>query len=261
MKSSLTLLLILIISHVISQPIHQKDKSLEWPIGKVINYSKSNWDGTNESLISIYFKEGGWIESLKWHEGANQATIISARIDFKTGSIHHFKNIRCVDGDCNQLGEMYFDPASTNYIINFGPIIDTISGVAEYWHSYDFDWASLMVAFLHKEEPSDHQFMRYDFTMVDGKPGFGKIGKVVMNYKGIQQVNNRQCHLYTIDGTGLENKGGKIWFDVNENLLMGYKIELPDEDSYQNVNFQFISTGKMKVKEWESFKKSKSIAE
>ena len=91
---------------------------------------------------------------------------------------------------------------------------------------------------------------------MNGEPGFGPVGHVAMIYKGIDKNNDVMSHLYEIDGAGLENRGGKIWFRKSDNMLMGFKIELPDENSYQNVSFQFDSSEQMTESAWEDFKKS-----
>ena len=257
MRFTLFIILMLFATFLLSQANQLRFDSEKWPTGMVFHYQKSNWDGTHEGRISIFFKEGMWIESAKWREGSTNVSIIPAKIDPITLSVHHFKNIRCEGGVCQQRGEMFFDNDANGYIINFGPLNDTIKGIPKYWHSYDFDWASLMTAFIFKVNSSDHHFMRCDFTMISGQPGFGEIGKVIMPYEGIQKIDDIDCHVYLINGPGLENRGGKIWFSTGQNLLRGFKIDIPDEDSYQNVDFRFISSESMDEKQWEAFKKSK----
>lgn len=248
-------LLITIASH--TQVSHFDFSKEEWPEKTVLHYKKTNWDGSNEGFISIYFKDGDWLESIKWHEGSNQVSIIPAKIDHSTFSVHHFKNIRCENGDCNQLGEMVKDPETGDYIINFGAFKDSISHVPAYWHSYDFDWASLMAAFLFKKTHTSHQFQRYDFFMKNGQPGFGYLGDVQMEYKGKYLKNNKLSHVYSIDGSGLSHQGGEIWFSEKESVLMGFKIKTPDESSYQDVDFKWLSMETMELSEWEAFKESK----
>lgn len=69
--------------------------------------------------------------------------------------------------------------------------------------------------------------------------------------------NEALCHVYAIDGPGLTNQGGEIWFNASTSILEGFKIRLPDEDSYQNVLFNYSRTESMNITEWEEFKKSK----
>ena len=257
MKTFTLLGLLFIAGLSYGQQDHFEYNAEKWPENTVVHYVKSNWDGTHQSNISVYFKDGEWIESLKWQEGSSQVTIVPAKIDHSTFSVHHFKNITCIDGECRQRGEMVKDKATGHYLLNFGPFQDTITNIPEYWHSYDFDWASLMVAFLFKKEHASYQFERCDFFIKDGEPGFGPFDTITMDYKGLQTKLKNPHHLYIIDGPGLNHEGGEIWFSANQSLLLGFKIKTPDEDSYQNVDFRFIEMEKMKPSDWEAFKRSK----
>ena len=231
-----------------------------WPRNTVIHYEKSNWDGTNKGRVSIYFGDYMSIESIKWHE-KGRASIVPAKIDPQTLSVASIQSIRFQDGAYTTMGEMTKDPDSHSYFLRFGDFRDTLSSIPEYWHSYDFDWASLMVAFLFKSDTSRHSFSRCDFQMVDNQPSFIEIGEINMEVKGERTVDHIPCIEYAISGSGLNHKGGQIWFSRDKNLLMGFKIEQPDEDSYQNVLFTYVNLEKMNPSEWKSFKKSICIQE
>lgn len=257
MKSIYSVIFCFFTTLLASQISDLKYSQDQWPTNTVLHYTKSNWDGTNKSFISICFKDENWIESIKWHEGSPQVSVIPAKINHKRFSVDHFINIQCNQDGCNQMGEMIKNQNSNSYIINFGSFKDTINNIPRYWHSYDFDWASLMAAFIFKQGVEDHQFERCDFSMIDGKPGFGPIGTVKMIYEGIKFKDGTPLKTYTIDGPGLHNQGGKIWFSKDQGLMMGFKIKLPDEDSYQDVDVKFLRKEVMDHSEWEAFKESK----
>jgi len=229
----------------------------KWPLHTVIHYSKANWDGSNKGYVSVYFKDKQWMESLKWHEGQKQATVVPAKIDHTTFNVSHFKNFRCQEGQCRQLGEMFWNEAIGGFVLQLGELNDTITNIPSYWHSYDFDFGSLMAAFLFKKAPDTHQFHRADFQEQGGNFSFGPIGLIEMTYVGKNQVQGVDCHLYSINGPGLHDRGGKIWFDVKNMLMRGFKIELPDESSYNNVDFQYLGQEQMNPTEWEEFKQQK----
>ena len=228
-----------------------------WPEHTVAHYSKANWDGSNQGFISVYFKDGDWLESLKWHDGHNQATVVPAKIDHQSFNVVHFKNFRCQEGNCQQLGEMYWLDELEGYVLKLGEMSDTVSNIPSYWHSYDFDFASLMAAFLFKKDNSSHTFSRVDFQRINGNYLFGPMGDIVMEFKGTVQIEGSACNLYAIDGPGLNNRGGEIWFDQETKLLKGYKIQEPDESSYNSVDLKFLGAEKMSPKEWEDFKEDK----
>lgn len=216
-----------------------------WPEGSVALYTKSNWDGTNKGHIAIYFKDDVTIESLKWHEGHPQATVVTARVNPQTFNVTYFENLRCQDGQCRKLGEMSWDKTIRGFVLQFGEITDTISNVPPYWHSYDFDFASLMIAFLFKKNTASHKFQRMDFQENERGLIFTDFGQIEMNYQNTAMINGSNCHLYQINGPGLENQGGEIWFDQTTNLMRGFKIKLPDERSYNSVDLQLLEQKKM----------------
>lgn len=257
MRLIVTLILLLAGFTVSAQNDQLEYDEKKWPLNKVFHYSKSNWDGSNKGYVSVYFKDGLWIESLKWHEGHAQATVVPAKINPETFTVTHFKNFRCQQGQCRQLGEMYWDEAVDGYIMQLGEVTDTVTNIPAYWHSYDFDFASLMSAFLFKKHPDSHQFHRADFQEVSGKFSFGPIGLIEMIYDKETPINGVNCHLYQINGPGLEQKGGEIWFEAKNMLLRGFKIQLPDESSYHSVDFQYLRQERMSPSQWEDFKQQK----
>jgi hypothetical protein len=249
--------LILTYQMLSAQTDQLKFDKTHWPTHRVIHYSKANWDGSNKGFVSVYFKDHEWIEALKWHQGHKQATIVPAKINHETFNVTYFKNFRCQHGKCTPLGEMYWDQYVQGFILHLGDVTDTVTNLPNYWHSYDFDFSSLMTAFLFKNNTESHVFERTDFQEIDGRFTFGAIGQIKMTYEGEQVINGHSCHLYGIDGPGLNHKGGEIWFDKKTLLLKGFKIKEPDESSYNNVDFQFLGQEQMSPERWENFKKEK----
>ena len=229
----------------------------KWPTHQVVHYSKANWDGSNQALISVYFKDDQWVEALKWHQGQAEATVIPAKIDHETFNVSHFRNLHCENGECQLRGEMYWNTEIDGFILQLGDRIDTVVNMPSYWHSYDFDFTSLMVAFLFKNNTKPHVFQRADFYESEGGFKFGPMGEITMEYKGEKTFKNSKCHLFTIDGPGLNNQGGEIWFDQDSQLLKGFKIKEPDESSYNSVDYQYLGKEQMSGEEWETFKQKK----
>ena len=240
-----------------AQTSQLKFEQSKWPVHTVLHYTKANWDGSNLGFVSVYFKDKDWIESLKWHEGHDQATIVPAKIDHKSFNVVHFQNFRCQEGACKQLGDMQWRSDLAGFILKFGENADTITNVPTYWHSYDFDFASLMTAFLFKNDTTPHEFQRADFHEVNGSLKFGPMGTIELVYQGEVDFNGNSCNLYEIDGPGLNQQGGEIWFDQQTGVLKGFKIKLPDESSYNSVDFKFIGQEEMSNAEWEDFKQAK----
>ncbi|HET6721226.1 MAG TPA: hypothetical protein VFH07_00695 [Chitinophagaceae bacterium] len=53
-------------------------------------YKKSNWDGTHSSSVFLSVADSNRLESFKWSEGDEVATLVTAIIDWKTFSVAEF---------------------------------------------------------------------------------------------------------------------------------------------------------------------------
>src|SRR5688572_1178482 len=74
------------------QPRSFTDKHL------LYEYKKSNWDGTHSSSVFLYVADSNRLESFKWSEGDEVATLVTAIIDWKTYSVAEFQNHKLKKG-------------------------------------------------------------------------------------------------------------------------------------------------------------------
>lgn len=224
----------------------------------VYQYQKSNWDGTHRSDIFLFVRNNQQLESFKWSEGDHVATLVKAWMDWNNFSIRKFENWRVekdkepyVRASLEQFapGEMRFEA---------GELKDTATIDNYPWHSYDFDFAGLGFSWRAlKEKRKDFTFYINDVIMKDGKPVFGGKGLVLVKYQADENVNERNCLKYNIDGPGLENKGGTIWLDPETFMIQRYQIVLPDEDGFKNGYLNLLNKFKMTPEQWEKFVREK----
>ena len=226
-------------------------------MNKVLHYSKSDWDGANKSNVSIYFKEGNWIEFVKWTEDESDITIIPVRIDPQSLGIVEMKNISCDDGGCLEYSEVMTDGSNSSFVTDFCTLGDNLTCNAMLSKNDDFNWVSLMVGILTRGEPVTSAFDRYNFSMNDGQLSFGRVGEVEMKYLIKMRKDAVLSHILSINGPGLNNRRGEIWFDANSEVLRGIRVDLPEDDSYNSVTFKFDDMENMSPIEWEYFKNMK----
>jgi hypothetical protein len=126
------------------------------------------------------------------------------------------------------------------------------------WQSYDFDFAGLGFTWRAlKDKRSSFYFHRADAALVNGNMAFVNVGKVQVDFEGMETINGKSCLKYKADGAGLENKGGHIWINPFNFMIEQYKIALPDEPGFENGMLQLLSSQKMSPVEWEAFMKKK----
>jgi hypothetical protein len=179
-------------------------------------------------------------------------------MDWNTFSIRRFENWR-VEKDKEPYIRAFLDQFAPGKMrFEAGDLKDTAMINNYPWHSYDFDFAGLGFAWRAlTDKQKDFTFHIYDVIMKDGKPVFGRKGEVAVKYLANENINDRKCLKYNIDGAGLENKGGTIWVDAEVLMIQRYQISLPDEEGFTNGFLNLLKKQKMTPSEWENFVREK----
>lgn len=227
-------------------------------IHTVYTYQKSNWDGTHASVIFLYVIDTNQLVSFKWSKGDEWATIVSAEIDWTTFSVKKFTNNRIFrDGSKRKIAELEATvPGKLQ--IRVGDFQDSLTLLNTHWHSYDFDFAGLGFTWRAlKNKQASFSFLIADAYSRNNKNGFENKGYVQVNYTGMELVNGKNCFKYSVDGPGLQNKGGHIWVNRETSMIELYKIQLPDEDGFVNGQLKLIKTEKFSPLAWEKFLQDK----
>lgn len=221
-------------------------------------YQKSNWDSTNASKIYLYVEDSNRLQSFKWHEGEDVATLVTATIDWTNYSVKEFTNHRLAKGKTPQhVATLSFDGAK-KISIEVGPIKDSLFLTELPWHSYDFDLAGLgFVWRALKNKNENFYFHIADVARENDNMRFVNKGRIIVEYKQEVMLNGKKCLLYNVNGPGLENKGGHIWINAGNYMIEQYKIQLPDEPGFENGMLKLLDTQKMSSEEWEKFKNGK----
>jgi hypothetical protein len=219
-------------------------------------YKKSNWDGTHSSSVFLYVADSNRLESFKWSEGDEVATLVTAIINWTSYSVSEFQNHKLKKGFAPEfIARLKGDK---NLKIEVGEIQDSLLIADLPWQSYDFDFAGLSFIWRSLKNKKDQFWFHIaDVAMVEGNPKFVNKGKVTVKFIGEEMFNNKQCLKYFADGAGLENKGGHIWVNQENFMIEQYKIALPDEPGFENGMMRLVKTDKMSPQQWESFKRNK----
>lgn len=223
--------------------------------GKVLVYEKSNWDGSNKGHIAVYFEKANKLESFKWHEGNDQATIVRAWMDSTRHTVRRFEALR-VDaaGNENLSAVLQARPGGT-LEARLGDHRQEFKNAPDTWHSYDFDFASLGYAYRYLRQDSEPiAFHVVDLDLGESPPVLRDFGNVQMTLQGEENPDGRPLLVYEIDGVGLDNRGGTIRFDKADGYLHSFQIEKPDEPGYDSGKLLLQSVSTMNLAEWRNFK-------
>lgn len=229
------------------------------PLHQAQVYIKSNLDGSHASFVAVYLKEKNVIESFKWTEGNTEGTLVKAKMDWQRFSVSHFEGGRLnANGELNIRAQLSIPEGKNKAEVQIGGTEPSSVRLQHFpWHSYDFDFASLGIVMTQKiSTASTIEFMIADIAGEAKGPVFKEIGKVSMREEEKEEKFGSLCQRYHIDGPGLDDRGGKIWFD-NQGRLVGFEIQKPDEPGFVSYKLRRIEVIKLSAAEWESFKKQK----
>ena len=221
--------------------------------GQMWWYEKSNLDGSNAAYIAVYFPAENHIESFKWHPGAGRATLVRAVTHPLTKNVSSFAVARLnAQGEQQQMASLLEQDGALQIALGGQQIQFALDG--QYWHSYDFDFASLSGFFAGRaDEHTTLAFERLDFDLQQKPVQFRSFGEVQLQFVDEQQVDGRTSLHYFIGGTGLSGKQGDIWFDKQSNGLVGYAIPVGDEPGYEPVRLRLLEVRTLASSAWQAF--------
>lgn len=226
-------------------------------VHKVFIYEKSNFDGSNKGKIAVYYSSPDQIESFKWHEGNNHATLVKAKMDLKNHTVERFE-VAGVDHEGNENPRGVLEVLEGQIAhIRLGDNYQVFDSVPAAWHSYDFDFASLGHAYPSFSRNKSSTFHILDLDLADSPPKFKDFGTVEMEYVGEEEKWDRTVLKYHIDGAGLDHRGGHIWFDKAGSFLVGFEIDKPDEPGYTSNKLVLVDVLDKTPEQWAAFKVEK----
>lgn len=226
------------------------------PSGRVHRYRKSNLDGSEPSEIALHLSDETHLEALKWHAGDPVATLVEAEMDWEVASVRSFRTWRLGGPDERELVAAFdTTPDRKRLVVRVAGRELDCALESFPWHSYDFDLASLNVALRFLVEPEGET----SFEIVDpvhGPEGPTLVAKggVTLAYERTEERSGLACRRYSLDGPGLEDRGGTLWAATGaEVFLVAFEIDLPDEPGMSSGRLEWLRNESFTPAEWEAF--------
>ena len=219
---------------------------------QVFHFIKSQRDGTHEARVSVYMPASDRIESLKWDEGGADATLVVARMDWSRFSVWRFQGWRLQRGKPPEK-RVRLDVRDNR--LSMSLVSEPLEIHHWPWHSYDFDFTSLNLTLPHLAQPEGKLiFWRTDFVY-DDPPKVAELGGVTLQFEQRERRHGRKVRRYSIGGTGLDCEFGTWWSDARTGLLIEYELPIGDEPGYRDVRLKLDSSHRLKIPQWEEFKR------
>ncbi len=224
------------------------------PVGQVFHYLKSNRDGSHASRVSVYIAAVDRIESYKWDSGGKTATLVVATMDWTRFSPARLEAFGVTSGKLDQP-RARLEVRDGAFQISFLP--DTTVAIGLWpWHSYDFDLASLSLAFPFLVDPRGRfTFRRFDVPPNATGPTFRNFGEVSVVYERPEPRLGANTNRYAIGGPGLNGTNGTLWIDARRGHLVEFEIPIPDEAGMRDGRLRLQAVAAMTAPQWEGFKR------
>jgi len=228
--------------------------------GIALVYTKSNVDGSHAGSIAWYWPDADWIESFKWSEGQPEATLVRARMDWKTFSVSHFETYSVdADGARTPRFTMESEPENRRLAIEVqGQSMEC--SIEHYpWHSYDFDFASLVRVLPHLIDPEGSVELGRADAVREPEPHFAYLGPITVAFGAEEEHEGTACRRYDVDGPGLEDRGGCLWIERATGRLVDYEIELPDEPGFESGKMKLERAEPVTPERWQEFLRTRTL--
>jgi hypothetical protein len=224
--------------------------------GVVYHYNKSNLDGTHATNVSVFVPDSDRLESFKWTEGGREATLVKAWLDWSTFTVRRFESARVQPSGETPVATLAMVPGAKAVVIELRGTQRRTDIKNWPWQSYDFDFAGLSAILPHLVNPErSFRIGIADAGADSAGPAMFDKGIVTLEFVRRETRDGRTVRRYTIDGPGLEHKGGGLWTDLDGGFLVGFEIALPDEEGMKNGKLALRAVEKMDDAAWAQFRR------
>ncbi len=229
------------------------------PVGTVLHYVKTNIDGSKPEYVSQYIASRDSLESFKFHIKGDRAGFVVAHMDWRNFAAAKLESWRLKKGDKRELfGTIDFDfekKEGRTLIPSVSAVRDTFSMPSAPVHLYNFDLASLNFALPHLRD------IRKPLVFGIADPTFGASTKLVefkgdvkMAFVSEERRNEKKTRKYSLDGPGLQNRGGFIWVNKKNGWMEDVEVDLPDNPDWQSFKLKLLRIEKMTREQWDKFR-------
>jgi hypothetical protein len=223
--------------------------------GTVVNYVKSNLDGSKPALVSLFFADADNIEVSRSEAGVAESTDVRAHLDWK-----RFIADRLDSGDLTADGvrapRAKLTIGKDDVAASYDTFEQRLTSNIHPLYVYNFDFMGLNAMLPQLRNPKD------GFSMGLVEPTFGLKdgvielrGKVTATYVGEKTVDGRPAHLFHLAGPGLADVAASLWIDADDGLIDLVECPLPNHPDWNSYRLARRGTNQhMTAAQWMAFK-------
>lgn len=242
-------------------PVHAQVSAFRYqprrvPVGTVFHYVKTNIDGSHPEQIALYVAGPDRIEAFKYHPGGSRAALVSAQMDWELMSAVRLESHAVWRDSTSLMATLVYDRTARAVDVMLMGRTERVAIATVPFHVYNFDLASLNVAFPHLRNPEGGFTVGLaDPTFKDNPLVFYR-GEVDVRFDGEERRGGAACRVYRIDGPGLEGKGGTLWVRKGDGFIQDLEIALPDNPEWASFKLRLERRENLTPARWEAFQRA-----
>lgn len=227
--------------------------------GILYQYVKSNHDGSNPENIAVYVAAADRLEVFKYHEPGTRAGFVIAWMDWSIFSAPKLESYQVLSAtEVKKVATLDYSKDSktiTTRLLMADAPAETVKVEHVPFHVYNFDFTSLNFTFRHLKDPKESFTIEVpDLVYRNNEWHLVNHGSATVRYVGQQQIHGKPCVKYSIDGDGLENRGGFIWIHAEKGHAERMEINLPDNPDWDNFLLDLKEVRELTAEEWKDFR-------
>ncbi len=231
------------------------------PVGTAYHYVKSNIDGSTPERVSLYMADETTLEAYRWREPKPQtSSYVKATMDWGRLSairLESQRKQRWMGSQVNAVAE--YAPSTKTMSIEFSDKTRHTVAIEQVpFHFYQFDLASLNIAFRQLKDPTtSFQVGIVNPTFSETGAALEYRGQATITFEKEEKRSELPCRRYHIDGPGVKNQGGTIWVDRNAGHIIDLEVKNPNHPDWVSFKLKFVGKETMTPAEWQAFMKSR----
>lgn len=215
--------------------------------GRILNYVRSNSDGTQAENISVYQRSADSVEVYKHVVRCARAALVTARFDPEAGEA-----LELVGGAVSRGGTqepfawLSHEPSEGKLTVRLGaPDAEPVQSIgidpASPWRLYDFDFADFNAV---ARPPVRGEALTWSMALVwpddASPPPLRNLGLLRAEWQSEEMRAGHKAYRYALSGAGFD--GGQLWLGVRDGVVLEVASPLPNHPGY--TDFRLVLTGR-----------------
>lgn len=211
--------------------------------GRILDYARSNSDGTEWERVAVYLKSSTTAEVYKMRSRCTNAALVTATFDPAADEATQLTGGRLSrQGTQDAFAWLKLEAKNRTLSVHLGaPGTDPVQKVAlagsAPWRLYDFDFADFN-ALARKPERGETRRWSMALAWPDEGPEHlvRPIGEVSATWLAEERRAGRAAHRYALSGAGFD--GGTLWLDARDGTVVEVSAPIPNHPGY--TDYQLV---------------------